>query len=63
MQTQRMRKLIRETLLDLLDSRPLERISVIDIVEAAQISRSTFYRDYKDIYELFYDCALVYNAG
>lgn len=63
MQTQRMRKLIRETLLDLLDIRPLERISVIDIVEAAQISRSTFYRYYKDIYELFYDCALVYNAG
>lgn len=62
-QAVRMRKLIREAFLELLESKPLLKISVGDIVEKADISRSTFYRYYGDVFELLYECTALYNGG
>ena len=61
-QSIRMRRLIRETFMRLSEDRPVSKIGVVDIIEAADISRSTFYRYYADIYELYADC-LMGNGG
>ena len=37
----------------LLQAKPLNKISVAEIVSEADISRSTFYLHYTDIYELY----------
>lgn len=44
-----------ESFLKLLNERPLEKISVKDIVEECGISRNTFYYHYQDIYALVED--------
>lgn len=46
---------IREAFLDLLKKKPIEKISVGELCEKADIHRSTFYRHYTDIYALM-DC-------
>lgn len=45
----RSRRLIKEALADLLQEKPLDRITVTDIVNRAQINRGTFYAHYTDI--------------
>lgn len=45
----RSRKLINEALADLLMEKPLDRITVTDVVSRADINRGTFYAHYKDI--------------
>lgn len=45
----RSRKLINEALADLLQEKPLEKITVTDVVTRANINRGTFYAHYKDI--------------
>lgn len=45
-------KVITETFMKLLNERPLEKISVKDIVSECGISRNTFYYHYQDIYAL-----------
>lgn len=45
----RSRKLIKEALADLLLEKPLDKITVTDVVNRAQINRGTFYAHYADI--------------
>lgn len=45
----RSRKLINAALADLLQDKPLDKITVTDIVQAAGINRGTFYAHYKDV--------------
>ena len=48
--SKRSRRLIREAFLELLEERDLDKITVIDIVSRADVTRSTFYVHYPDIY-------------
>ena len=45
----RSRKLIKAALADLLQEKPLDKITVTDVVNRAQINRGTFYAHYTDI--------------
>ena len=45
----RSRKLINDALADLLVEKPLEKITVTDVVNRANINRGTFYAHYRDI--------------
>lgn len=45
----RSRRLIRQAFLELLRQKPYEKITVTDIVGAADINRSTFYAHYPDV--------------
>ena len=45
----RARKLINEALADLLTEKPLDKITVTDVVKRADINRGTFYAHYRDI--------------
>lgn len=49
---QQTKKVIRETFVALLNERPLDKISVVDIAERCGINRNTFYYYYCDIYDL-----------
>ena len=43
---------IRQAFLQLIDRKPIEKITVTELAELAEISKSTFYLHYKDIYDL-----------
>ena len=45
-------KAIMEAFLDLLGKKPLDKITVKDIIETCGITRNTFYYHYRDIYDL-----------
>ena len=45
----RSKKLINEALADLLTEKPLDKITVTDVVNRADINRGTFYAHYRDI--------------
>lgn len=49
------RKLIYQTLLDLMKEKTFEEIKVSDVCSKAMINRSTFYAHYEDKYELLID--------
>ena len=51
----RSRRLIRTALLELLHEKPFEKITVTDIVNRADINRSTFYAHYPDVLGLVED--------
>lgn len=44
---------IKEAFLKFLNIKPLEQITIKEICMEANINRATFYRNYKDIYDLF----------
>ncbi len=46
------KKAIVETFIDLLNEKPLKKISVTEIVNRCGITRNTFYYHFKDIYDL-----------
>ena len=46
------KKMIRESLYGLMKEKPLNKISVTEICERADVNRSTFYAYYTDIYDL-----------
>lgn len=46
---------IKTALLELLDSKPLSKISVTDVCKSADVNRSTFYSYYEDVQSLVYD--------
>ncbi|MDO4815813.1 MAG: TetR/AcrR family transcriptional regulator [Bacillota bacterium] len=46
------KKAIRESFLELLENKPLEKISVTEICKNADINRGTFYSHYSDPFEL-----------
>lgn len=48
----RSRNLIRQAFLELLQEKPLEKITVVDITTRADLSRNTFYTHYQDIYAI-----------
>lgn len=47
-----MRRLIFDTMVALLEEKPFSKITVQDILDRAEIQRATFYRYYKDKYEV-----------
>lgn len=46
----RSRAMIRQAFLELLSKKPLEKITVVDIVDQCGLSRNTFYAHYPDVY-------------
>lgn len=46
------KKALAESLKKLLEKKPLDKITVIDIVEDCEVNRQTFYYHFKDIYDL-----------
>lgn len=46
------KKLIKDALLELIEEKPLEKISVADVCRAADVNRSSFYAHYKDLLQL-----------
>ena len=44
---------IKEVFLELLNKKPLDKITVAEISRIAEINKGTFYLHYKDIYDLF----------
>lgn len=49
------KRLLRESLLELLEEKPVERITVKELCEAAELNRSTFYAYYQDALSLYYE--------
>ena len=45
-------KVIKDTFLDLLETKDIKKITVSEICEKADINRATFYRYYLDVYDL-----------
>lgn len=50
--TQYSKRIIRESLFELMKEKPLDKISVTEICKKADVNRSTFYSYYTDIYDL-----------
>jgi AcrR family transcriptional regulator len=50
--TQRTKKLLRQALLELIEEKGLESITVSDLTTRAGINRGTFYLHYRDVYDL-----------
>lgn len=48
------RKIIKESFYTLLREKPVEKITVRELCEKAEINRSTFYKHYQDCYDLLY---------
>ncbi|MET9966286.1 TetR/AcrR family transcriptional regulator C-terminal domain-containing protein [Streptomyces sp. NPDC006356] len=48
----RTRATLQRALIDLVEERDLAQISVADVVDRAEVSRSTFYDHYRDVHEL-----------
>ena len=46
------KKLLKDAILELMEARELDRITVKDICAAADVNRSTFYAHYEDVYKL-----------
>lgn len=46
------KKLMKDALLELLEQKPLEKITVTDVCRAADVNRSSFYAHYQDIMQL-----------
>ena len=47
------KEMIRKSFLELLKEKPAAKITVKELCEAADINRTTFYRNYLDIYDLY----------
>lgn len=48
----RTQKLLREALIELIEERGFEALTVVELTERAMISRAAFYRNYQDKYDL-----------
>lgn len=46
------KRLLRESMIELLGQKELSRITIKDVAENADLNRSTFYSHYQDVYEL-----------
>lgn len=46
------KKLLKDALLELMEKRGLDRVTVTDICSAADVNRSTFYAHYEDVHQL-----------
>jgi AcrR family transcriptional regulator len=52
LRVRRMKKLLREALLDLIEERGFDALTVSEIIQRAMVSRTAFYRNYQDKYDL-----------
>ncbi len=52
LRVQRTRKLLSDTLLDMMENESIEHISVMDLCNCAMINRGTFYKHFEDKYSL-----------
>ena len=52
LRVQRTRKLLSDTLLDMMENKSIEQISVMDLCNCAMINRGTFYKHFEDKYSL-----------
>ena len=52
LRVRRTQKLLREALIDLIEERGFEALTVGEITERAMVSRAAFYRNYQDKYDL-----------
>lgn len=52
LRTKKTLRAIRQAFLELRASKPLERITIKELTEKAEISKATFYLHYRDIYDL-----------
>ena len=52
LRVRRTQKLLREALIDLIEERGFEALTVGEITERAMVSRAAFYRNYRDKYDL-----------
>lgn len=52
LRVRRMQKLLREALLELIEERGFDALTVSEIIQRAMISRTAFYRNYQDKYDL-----------
>lgn len=50
------KKLLKKSLIELLSTHRFEKITVQEIIDTADVSRATFYKYYKDKYDLMYSC-------
>ena len=48
------RKVIRDAFLDILKEKPVSKITVKEICDQAEINRGTFYKHYRDCYDLLH---------
>lgn len=46
-------KLVKETMIELLEEKPLHKIKVKELCEKAGINRATFYHNFEDIYDVY----------
>lgn len=51
-------RVLRETLLEMLKTTPLHKITVTQLCERADVNRTTFYANYQDLYDLFGSIAI-----
>ena len=51
--SQNTKTMLAETLLSLLEKKPISKITVSEIVELCEINRKTFYYHFADVYDLF----------
>jgi hypothetical protein len=56
-QVQRSKSWIFEALMILMDEKPYDKITILDIVEKAGIARQTFYRNFNNKNEVLWQCA------
>lgn len=47
------RRLIKATFLELVQAKPVQKITVTELAKRAEISKGTFYLHYLDIYDLY----------
>lgn len=52
LRVRRMQKLLREALIELIEERSFEALTIGEITERAMVSRAAFYRNYQDKYDL-----------
>ena len=51
-------RVLRETLLEMLKTTPLHKITVTQLCQRADVNRTTFYANYQDLYDLFGSIAI-----
>ena len=59
MRGERTKELLRETLRAILQAKPLEKVTVKEVLDGASVSKKAFYNHYADIYDLAVDAFLV----
>src|SRR5581483_2915353 len=52
LRVRRMQKLLREALIELIEERSFEALTIGEITDRAMVSRAAFYRNYQDKYDL-----------